>query len=361
MSHDNLLILREQIDELDTRIQDLLNQRARLAEEVARTKYVQESNPTFHRPEREMAILSKVIDRNRGPLSNETLVLIFHEIISACLALQKPLQVAFLGPEGTYSQAAVRKHFGHAVQTIAVPTIDSVFREVESGHIEYGVVPVENSTEGGINQTLDCLVNTSLKICGEILLPIHHHLLTKSSDLAQLTRIYSHPQSFAQCRLWLDTHLPTLERLAVVSNAEAARRAAQEPGTAAIAGQTAAEIYQLNPLATQIEDDVKNTTRFVVLGCQDVPPSGADKTSLLLSVPNKPGALYRLLQPFADYAVNMTHLESRPSRQDLWEYVFFLDIEGHIQDQAITNALQVLRDHTSFVKSLGSYPRAIDR
>lgn len=360
MSHEKLLRLREQIDVIDARIQDLLDQRAHLAEEVARVKYAQESLPTFHRPERETAILNQVLSRNRGPLSDEALLAIFHEIISACLALQRPLQVAYLGPEGTYSQAAVRKHFGHGVYTVAMPTIDSVFREVESRNVQYGVVPVENSTEGGVNQTLDCLVKTPLKICGEILLPIHHCLLSKASDLSQLSCIYSHPQSLAQCRLWLDTQVPMLERVAVASNAEAARRVSQELGAGAIAGSAAAEIYGLNVLATQIEDDVKNTTRFVVLGHQEVPRSGVDKSTLLLAVANQPGALFRLLGPFADNGINMTHLESRPSRQDLWEYVFFLDIEGHIEDAAVVSAVAVLRDHASFVKWLGSYPRAVD-
>jgi len=355
----NLSDIRGLIDKLDIQIQELISQRARLAELVARAKSAQEENPNFYRPEREAEILRQVIARNQGPLSNDTLTRIFREIVSSCLALQKPLKVAFLGPAGTYSQAAVCKHFGHAAQMVPLQTIDEVFREVEAGTAFYGVVPVENSTEGGVNQTLDCFIKTPLKICSEIELPIHHHLLSRESELAQLKRIYAHQQSFAQCRGWLDNQLPTIERIAVNSNAEAARRAANESGAAAIAGEMAAEIYQLQVVASRIEDDVNNTTRFAVLGQQEPPPTGNDKTSLLLSSPNKPGALFHLLEPFAKNNVSMTRIESRPSRQGIWEYVFFVDIEGHIKEQPVANALQVLENHTSLIKHLGSYPRAV--
>ncbi|MEN8218264.1 MAG: prephenate dehydratase [Pseudomonadota bacterium] len=352
----NLSDIRTRIDQLDLQVQDLITKRARLADQVARAKYAQEETPNFYRPEREAEILRNVIARNQGPLSNDTLTLIFREIMSGCLALQKPLKVAFLGPAGTYTQAAVYKHFGQAAQNIPLQTIDEVFRDVEAGTANYGVVPVENSTEGGVNQTLDCFIKTPLKICSEIELPIHHHLLSRAE---QVKRIYAHQQSLAQCRGWLDNQLPTIERIAVNSNAEAARRAANESGAAAIAGQMAAEIYQLQIVASRIEDDVDNTTRFAVLGQQEVPPTGNDKTSLLLSSPNKPGALYHLLEPFAKNNVSMTRIESRPSRQGIWEYVFFVDIEGHIKESPVANALQVLENHTSLIKHLGSYPRAV--
>ena len=359
MSTLNLPAIRAQIDEIDAQIQALITQRAHLAEDVARAKYAEEANPNFYRPEREAEILHKVVARNQSPLSNETMVCLFREIMSACLAIQKPLTVAYLGPEGTFSQAAALKQFGHKVHTTPVQTIDEVFREVEAKSVNHGVVPVENSTEGGVNQTLDCFLNTHLKICGEVTLPIHQYLLSHAPRLNGVRRIYSHQQSLAQCRLWLDTNLPGVERIAVSSNAEAARRASQEPECAAIAGAMAAELYNLPMLASRIEDSVNNTTRWAVLGHQTVPPTGRDKTSLLLATANKPGALHHLLQAFADNQLSLTRIESRPSRQGVWEYVFFIDIEGHIEDAAVQNAMQALDAYASMIKHLGSYPRAV--
>lgn len=369
MSKYNLPDIRSQIDQLDIQIQSLITQRAGLAIEVAQAKKAELENPHFYRPEREAEVLRNVMRRNQGPLTDKTLTLLFREMMSACLALQKPLQIAFLGPVGTYSQAAVCKHFGHAMQNVPLQTIDEVFREVEAGIADYGVVPLENSTEGGVNQTLDGFVKTPLKICGEIELPIHHHLLSMVTELDKIERIYAHPQSLAQCRGWLDNQLPTIERVAVNSNAEAARRAAEETGAAAIAGKMAAEIYQLHKVASRIEDDVNNTTRFAVLGRQEVERSGKEweddgvstnyKTSLLLSSPNKSGALYHILEPFADNNVSMTRIESRPSRQGIWDYVFFVDIEGHIKDSSVAKSITALEKRTSLIKHLGSYPRAI--
>jgi chorismate mutase/prephenate dehydratase len=360
MSDHNLPILRTQVDQIDAKIQELITQRAQLAQQIARAKYREEENTLdFYRPEREADVLRQVISRNQGPLTDDALVAVFREMISACLALQKPLSVAFLGPKGTYSQAAVLKHFGHSAHIVPLSSIEEVFRDVEAHTVRYGVVPVENSTEGGVNQTLDCFINTSLKICGEIEVAIHHHLMSLAPELRAIKRLYVHQQTLAQCRLWLDTHLPMIERFTVNSNAEAARRAAEEPHSAAIAGQMAAEIYQLPVLASRIESDVKNMTRFVVLGHQEVPPTGKDKTSLLLASINCPGSLYQLIKPFADNAVSMTRIESRPSRQARWEYVFFVDIEGHLQDSAVANALKTLQNHASLVKYLGSYPSAI--
>ncbi|HAI68663.1 MAG TPA: prephenate dehydratase [Gammaproteobacteria bacterium] len=359
MSTQNLQNLRTEIDQLDQDIQKLITQRARLAEKVKEAKYAEEENPIFYRPEREAEVLQNVQKRNQGPLPDDTLIQIFREIMSGCLALQKPLKIAFLGPEGTYSQAAVCKHFGHATHILPQQTIDDVFREVESGAAHFGVVPVENSTEGGVNQTLDCFIETPLKICGEIELAIHHHLLSKSEELTSIQRIYAHQQSFAQCRGWLDSHLPKIKQITVNSNAEAAQLASNESGAAAIAGQAAAEIYQLQILASRIEDHVNNTTRFAVLGQKAVSPSGNDKTSLLLSTPNKSGALYHLLQPFADNNLSMTRIESRPSRKGIWEYLFFVDIECHIEDAPIAQSLKALEKQSSFIKHLGSYPRAV--
>jgi len=358
-NHYNLAEVRAKIDELDAQIQELITQRASLAEAVAQAKSTEEETPIFYRPEREAEVLRKVIARNQGPLSNDTLIRIFREIMSECLALQKPLQIAFLGPAGTYSQAAVHKHFGHTVQTLPLPTIEEVFRAVEAGTVTYGVVPVENSTEGGVNQTLDCLIKTNLKIASEIELPIRHQLLSKVTELKAVTTVYTHPQSLAQCRLWLETYLPTVAKVTVNSNAEAAQIAAKEVGAAAIAGATAAEIYQLQVLASRIEDHPNNTTRFVVIGAQEVPPTGNDKTSLLLSSINQAGSLYHLLSPFAENQISLTRIESRPSRQGLWEYVFFIDLEGHIKDPNVIKALQELKTNTTLIKHLGSYPRVV--
>lgn len=355
----SLAAVRAQIDELDVKIQEFITQRAQLATAVARAKYAQEADPIFYRPEREAEVLQKVKARNQGPLSDETLTRIFRDIMSECLALQKPLKVAFLGPSGTYSQAAVEKHFGHRTQLISLQTIDEVFREVQAGTANYGVVPVENSTEGGVNQTLDCFITTALKIVGEIELAIHHNLLSKTMTLETISTIYAHQQSFAQCRAWLDNQLPTVKRIAVNSNAEAARLAASDSKAAAIASQSAAEIYQLSIVASRIEDDLDNTTRFAVIGIQEVPATGKDKTSLLLSAPNQVGSLYQLLAPFVENGVNMTRIESRPSRKGVWDYVFFLDIEGHIQEMAVAKAITALKQCTSLVKHLGSYPKAV--
>ena len=357
----NLDALRTQIDALDQQIQELITQRARLAESVAHAKQNNgEENRCFYRPEREQAVLAKVIARNQqSPLPDAAVTRIFREIMSACLALQKPMTVAFLGPAGTYSQAAVLKHFGHGVYHTPTQTIEEVFREVEADAAHYGIVPVENSTEGGVNQTLDMFLRSDLKISSEVELPIHHHLLSVAEDLAHVRKVYSHQQSLAQCRLWLDTPLPGIERVSVSSNAEAARRAAEEPNTAAVAGQIAAELYKLNLLATRIEDELSNTTRFAVLGKQIVPPTGRDKTSLLLSAPNQPGTLYHLLAPIAENGLSMTRIESRPSRRGIWDYVFFIDVEGHIEDLPLRKAMAELKASNAMIKHLGSYPRAI--
>jgi chorismate mutase/prephenate dehydratase len=362
MSTLDLNTVRSQIDEIDEEIQTLITKRAYLAEKVAEAKYVEEENPAFYRPERESIVLRQVIERNqkiRSPLQDDAIARIFREIMSACLTVQKQLSVAFLGPEGTYSQAAVLKHFGHSILTCSQQTIDDIFRAVESGNAQYGVVPVENSTEGAINQGLDCFISSPLRICGEVELPIHHNLLSKDKDFKEISRIYAHQQSLAQCRIWLDTHLPTAERIAVSSNAEAAKRATIKKHSAAIAGKAAADIYQLQIIVSHIENNVNNVTRFAILGKEDVPPTGCDKTSLLLSTSNEAGSLYRLLQIFAENGVSMTRIESRPSRQGIWEYVFFIDVEGHIEDTPVKNALETLKSHTTLFKHLGSYPRAV--
>ncbi len=358
---NKLEIIREKIDVLDKELQDMINERARLAQEVAQVKQAQGDDTVYYRPEREAAVLREVLARNEGPLSGEDMARLFREIMSACLALEQTLQVAFLGPEGTFTQAAALKHFGYSVRTVSMNTIDEVFREVESAAVNYGVVPVENSTEGVINHTLDLFMQqSSLVICGEVDLRVHHHLLGKSQDYNSLKRIYSHQQSLAQCREWLNVRLPGVERVPVSSNAEAARRAAAgEEQVAAIASDIAADIYGLEILEANIEDNPDNTTRFLIIGRQSVASSGDDKTSLLVSTPNKPGALHQMLEPFAENTISMSRIESRPSRLANWEYVFFIDINGHVEDEKIIRCLDALREKTSMLKVLGSYPRAV--
>ena len=351
--------LRKRIDEIDTRLLELISDRARLAKEVAAVKGQTESNNSFYRPEREAQVLRKIIDRNKGPLSEEEIARLFREIMSACLALEQVLNIAYLGPEGTFTQAAALKHFGHSVKTSALSSIDQVFREVESATCHYGVVPIENSIEGVVNHTLDMLINSPLLICGEVELRIHHHLLTRAKKLDQIKQVYSHQQSLAQCRAWLDAHLLDAERTAVSSNGEAAKLVSSKNHAAAIAGESAAEFYDLPILYRNIEDHPENTTRFLVLGKHDTKPSGKDKTSILFSAPNRPGALHDMLACFAENNVSMTRIESRPSRMGMWDYVFFVDVEGHVQNTNVVAALKKLENVASMVKVLGSYPVAV--
>ncbi len=351
--------LRNRIDGIDTRLLELISDRARLAKEIAEVKGQTENNNSFYRPEREAQVLRKIIEKNSGPLSEEEMARLFREIMSACLAMEQVLNIAYLGPEGTFTQTAALKHFGHSVKTTALGSIDQVFREVESGASHYGVVPIENSIEGVVNHTLDMLINSPLQICGEVELRIHHHLLTKAKKLDQIKQVYSHQQSLAQCRAWLDTHLLDAERIAVSSNGEAARLVSHKNHAASIAGETAAEYYDLPILYRNIEDHPDNTTRFLILGRHDTTPSGKDKTSILFSSPNRPGALHDMLACFAENHVSMTRIESRPSRLGMWDYVFFVDVEGHAQDAKVVAALKKLESVASMVKVLGSYPVAV--
>ncbi len=356
---DKLQRLRERIDHLDIQIQDLINQRASAARDVATVKREEDDDAFFYRPEREAAILKKVQKRNAGPMGDEEMARLFREIMSACLALEQPLKVAYLGPEGTFTQSAALKHFGHSIRTVPMGSISDVFRDVESGTAQYGVVPVENSTEGVINHTLDMFLHSPLFICGEVCLRIHHHLLSLESDLSQISQVFSHQQSLAQCRLWLDRNLPNAEQITAGSNAEAARKACDEPRSAAIAGEMAAELYQLKGLARNIEDQPDNTTRFLVIGRQRALPSKDDKTSLICATRNVSGGLNQLLKPLADHGISMTRIESRPSRQGNWDYVFFIDIEGHQDDPGVSAALEDLQDRARMLKILGSYPNAV--
>ena len=351
--------LRERIDTLDEQIQDLINQRAAVAMEVARAKLATDPDAVFYRPEREATVLRLVKERNRGPLSGEEIARLFREIMSACLALEHPLKVAYLGPEGTFTQAAALKHFGHSVHTEPMGSISDVFQEVESEAADYGVVPVENSSEGVINHTLDMFMASPLKICGEVALRIHHNLLGRPQPLGEIRTVFSHQQSLAQCRGWLDRHLPFVDRVAVGSNAEAARLAAEAEHTAAIAGSAAAELYGLDTLEANIEDDAGNTTRFLVIGRHATEPSERDKTSLLVSTRNESGSLVRLLEPLAEHEISMSRIESRPSRRGNWDYVFFIDLLGHQDDPKVGKALSALRSKAGMYKELGSYPMAV--
>lgn len=361
---ESLLELRDKIDGLDQQIQLLISERAKVAQQVAYTK--QQSNDTvFYRAEREAQVLRKVMERNDGPLRDEEMARLFREIMSACLALEQEMAIAFLGPEGTFTQAAALKHFGHSIKTVPLASIGDVFREVESGAVSYGVVPVENSTEGVINHTLDEFMTSSLNICGEVILRIHHNLLSNENDISKIEKIYSHQQSLAQCRKWLDANLPHVKLVDVSSNAAAALMASngnkngKEKNVAAIASETAAGIYNLNILVPNIEDEPDNTTRFLIIGKRETPASGADKTSLLISTPNKSGALLGILQPFAKYNISMTRIESRPSRRGAWDYVFFVDIDGHEKDENVKQALKDLSKVATMVNVLGSFPKAV--
>lgn len=357
--NDKLQALRARIDALDEKIQALVSERAACAQDIAEVKRVSGEHNECYRAEREAEVLRKVLERNRGPLTDEDVTRLFREIMSACRALEQPLSIAYLGPQGTYSEAAALKHFGHAVTALPLAGIEEIFHEVETGTANYGVVPVENSTEGVVSHTLDMLMISPLRICGEVELPIHHHLLGNTDALSAVKRVYAHQQALAQCRAWLSAHLPGVELLPVSSNAEGARRAASEPGAAAIASEAAAAIYQLRSLAANIEDEPHNTTRFLVIGKQASAPSGNDKTSLLVSTRNLPGALHRLLAPLANHSISMTRIESRPSRQAAWEYVFFIDIEGHVQDPPVAAALQEIHAEAALLKVVGSYPKAV--
>jgi chorismate mutase/prephenate dehydratase len=307
-------------------------------------------------------VLRKVVDRNHGPLRDEEMVRLFRELMSACLAQEEPLKVAYLGPEGTFTQSAVFKHFGHSVHALAVPTIDEVFHEVESGTADFGVAPIENSSEGTVNiHTLDMFLSSPLKICGEIELRIHQHLMGRMQDLKDVKRVCAHPQSLAQCRGWLAQHLPDAEKVPVVSNAEAARRARDEEGTAALAGEAAAKVYNLRILFSTVEDRDDNTTRFVVIGRKLFPASGKDKTSVLVSAAEteSPGVLLHLLAPLSKHGINITRIESRPSRKRKWDYVFFLDLDGHAEEAHVRKALDEMKTQASLFKILGSFPKAI--
>jgi len=359
----DLAEIRRRIDEIDTRIQALISERARFAQAVGESKGKLSSAVEYYRPEREAEVLRRVLERNdEGPLRDEEMLRLFREIMSACLAQQEPLKVGFLGPEGTFTQNAVFKHFGHSVRALPFHTIDEVFQEVESGAADFGVVPIENSTEGSVNNTLDMFLTSPLKIGGEIELRIEQHLLGSEAGLEHIERVCAHEQSLAQCRGWLREYLPHAELIGMSSNAAGARRARDEAGTAAIGPDVAAAVYDLKVLVNNIEDRADNATRFLVIGRGLLAASGNDKTTILVSTSDTAGGsgvLYSLLKPLADAGVSMTRIESRPSRRKNWDYVFFIDLEGHASDEHVSGALAALEEKSSLFRVLGAYPKAV--
>lgn len=354
---EELSRLRDNIDRIDGEVLRLLSERAQFAHRIGEIK-----QGNLYRPEREAQVLRRIAEVNPGPLPESSVRQIFREIMSACLALEQPLRIAYFGPAGTFTESAAKKHFGSAPTFSPCLTIDDVFRAVESGNADYGVVPIENSTEGAVGRTLDLFLTSPLMICGEVGLRIHQNLLSKAENTAGLKRLYSHAQSLAQCHEWLNRNLPAVPRVPVASNAEAARLAAEDAESCAIAGEAAARLYALNVLAANIEDDPNNTTRFVVLAGHDSGPSGNDKTSFVCSAQNRAGAVHDLLVPLKTHGVSMSKFESRPARGlkgSLFEYVFFIDVEGHRGEAAVARAMDDLRSQVGFLKELGSYPRAL--
>jgi len=352
---DDIAKHRAAIDALDDQLLELLNARAAHAQAIGKLK----GNGKAYRPEREADVHRRVRSANAGPLTADAVGHLFGEIMSACRALEHPVAVSYLGPPGTFSEMALVKQFGASVEAQPCASIDEVVRAAETGTVQYAVVPVENSTEGAIGRTLDLLLATPLKICAEVVLRVQQNLMAKGASYAKARKVYSHAQSLAQCHGWLSQHLPGAERVSVSSNAEAARLAAKEPGAVAIGPEIAGERYGLKVLARSIEDDPKNRTRFLVLGAEEAGRSSAERTSLVMTAHNKPGAVHDLISPFAAHGVSMTRLESRPARTGQWEYYFYVDIEGHQQDERVARALAELRAKAPFVKIFGSYPAAV--
>lgn len=355
----DLLAVRAQIDGIDHRIQSLIAERAQFAQQVGRAKGKLAAAVEYYRPEREAQVLRRVVDRNDGPLSDEVLVRLFREIMSACLAQQEPLKIGYLGPEGTFSQQAVHKHFGHSAKGLPLSSVEEVFNEVASGAADFGVVPVENSSQGTIQSTLDLFLTSPLHICGEVELRVHQYLMSRSGHIEDIERVYSHRLSLAQCGGWLRRNLPKVQKEAVVSNADAARRARNADDAAAIASENAAHVYGLKVIAGPIEDHSDNTTRFLVIGRNTFPPSGNDRTSLLVFIRDQPGALYKILEPLARRNISMNRIESRPDHGALWQYAFFIDVSGHAEESPLKDALSEIDRFAGDVRVLGSYPVAV--
>ena len=349
--------LRRQIDALDDQLLALLNRRAALAARVGEVKTKEQR--AFFVPSREKAVVARLEAANPGPFPTASLRPVFKEVMSACRSLEQGLRVAFLGPEGTFSQQAVYKHFGHSAHGLPMGSIEEVFQEVAAGNADFGVVPVENSGQGTIQVTLDMFLSSPLRICGEVELRVHQYLLSRSGHIEDVERIFGHPQALAQTAGWLRTNLPGVEKLPVASNAEGARRARNSDDSAAIAGESAALVYGLKKIAGPIEDRSDNTTRFLVIGRQPFPPSGNDRTSLLVFIRDRPGALYGVLEPLARRGISMNRIESRPEHGHKWQYAFFIDVAGHCDEAPLKDALDEIGGLGDEVRVLGSYPVAI--
>jgi chorismate mutase/prephenate dehydratase len=358
MGKKTLAELRVEIDALDKKVQSLIGERAQLATDVAEVKKEADDNSVFYRPEREAQVLRSIIERNDNLLKDKDMAHIFREIMSACLALEQPLNIAYLGPEGTFTQEAALKHFGHAVSTLDCASIDEIFHQVEKGNAHYGVVPIENSSNGVIGGTVDMLYSQDLKICGEVEISIQHQLMSADQSL-EIKTIYAHQQALDQCQRWLANHYPNAQLKAVSSNALAARLVKDEVGSAAIASEAALSLYGLERVAKNIEDKTGNTTRFLILGKEAIEPSGEDKTSILVVTKHESGALFDLLEPFKDQGINMVQLARHPIPGVKWEYLFLIDIEGHQQDDKVKSALAEVENRVLKVSILGSYPIAV--
>lgn len=353
--------IRQKIDSLDDEILELLNQRAHQAVIIAKEKQKSKETDNFYNPEREAQVIRRIKELNKGPLSSESVLKLYREIMSACLSLEAPLKVSYLGPEGTYTQLATQNHFGSSILSMPYSSVEEVFASVEKRDSHYGVVPVENSTQGIVSSTLDMFMKSSLKISGEIEIQINHNILSKSKNLSDIKKIYAHPQSFSQCKQWLEKNCPNSEKINSLSNAEAALIASKEKNSGAIASSVAAEIYKLNILSNNIEDNHSNSTRFLVVGERNTEPSGKDKTSIIVSTKNDSGALYGLLEPLSKNNVSMTRIESRPSKHNNWEYIFYLDLNGHIKDNSVRKANDEIKKEASLYRFLGSYPAASNK
>jgi len=347
--------LRKKIDVIDDEMIELLNRRSEIVIEVGTIKRAQKSR--FYKPDRERQILERLTHRNRGPFPNDALKAIYREILSASVSLEEPLKVTCLGPLATYTHLAALRHFGSSAAFLPVDSIKKVFENVETGKAEYGVVPIENSNEGVVSHTLDMFVDSELQVVAEIIIEISHNLLSKQTDRSKIRKIYSHPQGLAQCRGWLEANMPGVPVAESTSTAKAAELAAKEPHTAAIASEIAARMYDLSILERNIQDNRRNITRFLVISQEFPHRTGNDKTSIMFSIKHKPGSLYDVLMPFKRAKINLTKIESRPSKRKAWEYIFFVDMEGHIEDKKIRKAIDALSENCLYLKILGSYPQ----
>jgi len=350
--------IRKNIDSIDNEILELLNKRASQAINISKEKQKSDKSDNFYNAEREAQVLRRIKENNDGPLSDQVISRLYQEIMSACLSLEAPLRVSYLGPKGTYTQAATQSHFGNSILSVPQPSVEDVFSSVEKRESHYGVVPVENSTQGIVSSTLDMFMNSSLRISGEIEIAIHHNLLSKEKKITNINKVYAHPQSFSQCKMWLEKNCPNSEKINASSNAEAALIAAKEKNAAAIASEIAADIYDLQILNKNLEDNFNNSTRFLVIGDRDTEPSGSDKTTIIVSTKNDAGALHNLLEPLSKHKVSMTRIESRPSKNNNWEYLFYLDLDGHIKDESLKKASKEIKKEASLYRFLGSYPTA---